>query len=174
MMEKPPFKASNAAERQAMIDWVIMRLREEDELADEHHNRWDGTYAPGALLKSELDRAKGLARRGEPAPLGRLISEILDDPELAEFVGEPKRVRGQRKPYRGKTDDDGKNPFEILIEHLKFDLAWTVERIRRIWRHDFHRVKRHASDGATAEQIAGVYRDLITAADRDDRAIVSG
>jgi hypothetical protein len=174
MTEKPPFKASSAAERQAMIDWVIMRLRQEDELVDEQQNRWDGTYAPGALRKSSLERAKWLARRGEPVLLGRLISRILGDPELAEFAGEPKRVRGQRKPYRGKTDDDGKNPFEIFGEHFKFDLAGTVERIRRIWRHDFHRVKRHASDGATAEEIAGVYRNLITAADRDHRAIVSG
>jgi hypothetical protein len=158
MMEKPPFKASNAAERQAMIDWVITRLCQEDEIADEQHNRWDGTFPPGALLESKLLCAKWLARQGEPVLLGRLISEILDDPELAEFVGEPKRVRGQRKPYRGKTDDDGKNPFEIFGEQSKFDLArTTVKRIRLIWRYDFGRVKRHASDGASAEEIAGFY-----------------
>jgi hypothetical protein len=173
MTEKPPFKASNAAERQTMIDWVIARLCREDELVAEECHRWDGTYPSEVLLKSALERAKWRARRGDPALLGRLISGLLDDPELVEFVGEPKRVKGQRKPYRGKTDRDGKNPFEIFSEDLTFDLAWTVERIRRIWRHDFGRVKRHASDGASAKEIAGVYRDLITAADRDHLEIVS-
>ena len=126
------------------------------------------------MLKSALERAKGLARRGDPVLLGWLISRILGDPELAEFVGEPKRLRGQRKPYRGKTDDDGKDPVEIFIENLTFDLAWTIKRIRRIWHRDFGRVKRHTSDGASAKEIAGAYRNRITAADRDHRAIVSG
>jgi hypothetical protein len=101
----PPWKARNAAEQQEMIGAVVAELLIEDEHAETLIMRWDGTMATEAAFRAALYTAKASARRGNLEPLRRLLSDL--DPELAEFINAPPRVRGQRRPDCGAGSRGG-------------------------------------------------------------------
>ena len=93
-----------------------------------------------------LSMAKVCAHRGDLTPLRKLL------PSIAEFLHEPRRVRGQRRTPQ-------KDPFAQLV---KSEFDRDVERVRCIWRENYDgRWKRHSSDGPSAEEIAHAYRDIM-------------
>jgi hypothetical protein len=146
-MTLPPWKAHDAHDRQAMIDFVVHELKGED-ARDAAHPRhdWDGTLAPEVAFQAALTRAKASARLGDIGPLRRFLARI--DPELVDFVSEPRRVRGQRRT--GQRD--------VLADFMARDFADDVERVRQIWRKNYDgRWKRHSADGPSAEEIVAVY-----------------
>ena len=94
--------------------------------------------------------AKTSARVGNLKPLRKLLSII--DPEIAGFINEPPRVRGQRRPQ-------GSSWEQMQAQSDADDMARNVERVREIWkRHYRGRWKRHAGDGPSATEIVAAYR----------------
>jgi hypothetical protein len=146
MMKKPPFKARNECDRLAFRDYVIARLLESDQ-NDERYKHWDGTVPPippETRRQAVLDWAKQEARLGNPDPLRKIVSEVLSDPEIAEFICRPKRKRGQRN-HVGLG-------FREFHRSIVID---TVRRIRELLREDFGTVKRRPEYGFSVEEIAG-------------------
>lgn len=150
--DKPPWKARNRREQQAMIDFVIGELLAEDVQNDEWGNRllsgWDGTVDPMVRFRSSLEAAKQAARRGDLGPLRSLL------PDLAEFLDEPKRVRGQRRPHRQLVGGNAFSDYGANLEGRAAD----VERVRAIWRREYDgRWKRHRDERPDAEDIVDEY-----------------
>jgi hypothetical protein len=144
MIKKPPFKARNKRDRLAFRDYVISRLLVRDQY-DERYEHWDGTVPslpPEARRKAVLDWAKQEARLGKPEPLRKIVSEVMSDPEIAEFICRPKRKRGQRNHLGFR-------------EFARLTVIDTVRRIRDILREDFCAVNRRPEYGFSVEEIAG-------------------
>lgn len=156
MTQWPPWKAGNAAECQAMIDAVIVELLLEDEHAEALIARWDGTMPPEAIFRSKLSAAKQSARRGNLEPLRDFLSGI--DPELPEFINEPRRVQGQHRPRLPSWA-----PMLVNVEKSRQSRqAHDIERVRAIWRRKYRcRWKRHASDGPSAAEIVDAYHAVL-------------
>jgi hypothetical protein len=149
----PPWKANNKKDYQAMIDAVVAELLTEDEHSEVQVARWDGTMAPGVAFAGALYAVKVSARRGDLEPLRRFLSDL--DPEIAEFINAPLRVRGQRRPRSLCWE-------QLEANREASDQANDVERVRGIWRRKYQgRWKRHASDGPSAEEIVTAYHAII-------------
>jgi hypothetical protein len=147
MMKKPPFKARNERDRLAFRDYVIWRLVASDQYATELTNERYGTsppVPPEALRKAVLHRAKDEARRGDPELLRKIVSTVMSDPEIAEFISRPKRKRGQRNHVH--------LPFRKFGRSIVIDTVW---RIKDILRQDFGAVNRRPEYGFSVEEIAG-------------------
>ena len=128
-----------------MIDFVVGELLAEDA----QNYEWDGTFDPVAHFRSTLNAAKQAARRGDPGPLSSLL------PDLAEFLHEPKRVRGQRRPHRQLI---GGNAFSDYGANLVgLSITWDTERVRAIWKREYKRWKRHRDEHPHAEEIVRAY-----------------
>ena len=152
-MKLPPWKASCESDRQAMIDFVVAELLTGDGLAEEMMAQWDGTIDPKVAFQGALFTAKWSARTGDLKPLRKLLSSI--GIEIAEFINEPRRVQGQRRPQ-----SRGRGGWKHFIEY-RGDRANDIKRVRRIWqRHYDGRWKRHASDGPSAEDIVDAYHAI--------------
>jgi hypothetical protein len=148
----PPWKANNKKDRQAMIYAVVAELLIEDEHAESQVAQWDGTMAPEVTFGGALYAAKASARRGDLERLRRLLSDI--DPEIAEFINAPPRVRGQHRPRPPSWE-------QMEANREASDQANDVERVRKIWRRNYDgRWKRHASDGPSAEEIVAAYHAI--------------
>lgn len=148
----PPWKASNDKERQAMIDAVVAELLIEDEQGEDLVAQWDGTMEREAAFRAKLYTAKTSARIGNLAPLRKLLSRI--DPEIADFINEPPRVRGQRRPQLPSWE-------QMQANSEASEMRRNVERVRAIWRRVYKgRWKRHASDGADAAEIVAAYHAI--------------
>jgi hypothetical protein len=80
-----------------MTEWCIAELDALDAFIDglvyDDDAEKDWTVYPKVPDGQRLESAKQDARRGNLRPLRKLF------PEIAEFIHEPKRVRGQRRPY---------------------------------------------------------------------------
>jgi hypothetical protein len=164
MTQWPPWKASSAAERQAMIDAVVAELLREDEHAEALIARWDGAMPLEAVFRSELNAAKQYARRGNIGPLREILSGI--DPELAEFIHEPPRIQGQRRPRLASWE-------QMQAHDEDASQARNIGRVRAIWQWQYGRWKRHASDGPSAAEIVAAYHAVFDgqpfdSADDDD------
>jgi hypothetical protein len=148
-MTLPPWRATNASERQAMIDFVVSELKADDARA-EHQNQLNDYYAPmGAVaaFRSDLASAMASARLGHIGPLRKLVACI--NPELVDFISEPRRVRGQRRS----------NQRDVFADYAASQFADDVERVRRVWRKNYNgHWKRHSADGPSAEEIVAIYR----------------
>ena len=91
---RPPWKATCKREREWMIKWAIaeiVALDNQRQCDDVPQSVWENIPPPSRDMR--LQAAKKRARRGDLVPLRGLY------PEIAEFIHEPKRVRGQRRPY---------------------------------------------------------------------------
>jgi hypothetical protein len=152
--DKPPWKARNARDAQAMIDFVVAELLAEavknTEWSDRQLSHWDGTVAPEVAVRAALYQAKTSARAGDLGPIRALL------PGLAEFLHEPKRVRGQRRPHRQLV---GGNVFsDYAAEFEKSQRTVDIERVREIWRREYNgRWKRHRGERPNAEEIVDEY-----------------
>jgi hypothetical protein len=161
MTQWPPWKASSPAEQRAMIDFVVAELLTEDEHAEALIARWDGTMPLESVFRSELNAAKQYARRGNLAPLREILSGI--DPELVEFIHEPPRVRGQRRPRLPGRE-------QRLVHDEDAGQARDIGRVRAIWQRQYGRWKRHAGDGPSAEDIVDAYHAIFDGAPLDSAA----
>ena len=97
----PPWKATCEREREWMIEWSIaeiLALDKERQHDDVPQSAWENIPPPSRdmCLRAAKERAR---RNGDLAPLRALY------PEIAEFIHEPKRVRGQRRPYESMGGD---------------------------------------------------------------------
>jgi hypothetical protein len=137
----PPFHARNEAERQDMKDYLCCRMYADDG-ADEHRD-WYAPLPPDAAFAAALCSAKSAARNGNLQPLAKLLSTVMGDREITDFIAVPPRGRG-RQPSR--ADHFRQYGREGIID--------TVRRIRQIWREDFGRVKRNRQYDDSAEKIA--------------------
>jgi hypothetical protein len=138
----PPWSATCEREGEWMIEWVQKQLDE----AERNALAADDDRPVSFVTVSKLERAKRLARAGNVGPLRSLY------PEIAEFLYPPKLKKGQRRSYRNETT--------IFARFGLSAVAEDVERIRTLWRQHYGRWKRRASDGPSAEQIAGLRHDL--------------
>jgi hypothetical protein len=153
-MRRPRFKARDERDRLAFRDYVIGRLHEDERhLREESEGLLGGSRPPvssEARRKDELDKAKQLARAGDPEPLRKIVAADMRDTEIAEFIYAPKRARGQRDHVGLAYREFSKS---IVID--------TVRRIRQILREDFGAVKRRADYGFSVEEIAGEVHRMI-------------
>jgi hypothetical protein len=101
--------------------------------------REDGQYAV----------AKSSARGGNLEALRAFFVSITGDPEIAEFIAEPRRPRGRRRPQ--KTVEPN------ILRASKHSAVVTVDRVRQIWRRRHREWKR--SDRLAVE-IAAEYCGL--------------
>jgi hypothetical protein len=140
----PPWEARSDAQRRAMTEWSIAQLdaldAALDALSDDDAKDW--TFPPEVLWRERFEAAKQAARRGNLGPLRKLF------PELAEFIHEPKRVRGQRRPYVGVRD--------VFRRHARREVEQravdSVHQLRSIiWPRYYGRKKRR---DALAEEVA--------------------
>jgi hypothetical protein len=137
-----------------MIEWCCAELDGLDGfidgLIDDDDTKKDWTVSPEVLYGERLERAKQHARRGNLGPLRKLF------PEIAEFIHEPKRVRGQRRPYTKRRGgvDGLRRALASLAEQRAVD---SVRQLRAIiWPRYYGRWKRRPEDGPSAEEIAAV------------------
>jgi hypothetical protein len=132
----PPFDTRNEPARIALKDWTIVRVRLLDEEADTGR-RYDLLLTPEWRARTEYSVAKSCARCGNLEALRAFLVRLTRDPEIVDFIAEPRRPRGQRRPKGGDWTKD-----EAVI---------IVQRVRQIWREQYGKWKR--SDGL-AEEIA--------------------
>jgi hypothetical protein len=123
--------------------------------------RWDGTMDREAAFRGKLYTAKASARRGNLKPLRDLLSGI--DPALVEFIHEPPRVRGQRRPRLPSRE-------QMLVHDEDSRQARDIGRVRAIWQRQYGRWKRHAGDGPSAEDIVDAYHAIFDGALLDSTA----
>jgi hypothetical protein len=138
---KPPFHASNEAERQEMKNYILCRMYTDDGF--EEHCDWSAPLPNDAAFAHAYLGAKTAARNGNLKPLAKLLSKVMGDPEIVAFLTVPPRPRG-RRPSRA----------EIFRAYGNEGVIDTVRRIRQIWREDFGQVKRDRQYDDSAEKIA--------------------
>ena len=137
----PPFHASNEAERQEMKDYILFRMYADDGLDD--NRDWSAPLPDDAAIAVAYARAKSAARNGNLKPLAKMLSDIMDDQEITDFLAVPRRGRG-RRPSRAN----------FFRDYWRDGVIDTVRRIRQIWREDFGQVKRDRQYDDSAEKIA--------------------
>jgi hypothetical protein len=146
----PPFDTRNEAARIALKTWTIERVWLLDEEADAGR-RYDLLLTPERLAKMQYSAAKSSARCGNLEALRAFLVRLTDDPEIADFIAEPRRPRGQRRRKAGDW---------TRWRAFRHDAVITVRRVRRIWREQYGKWKR--SDGL-AEEIAAEFFGLTVA-----------
>ena len=90
---RPPWKATCEREREWMIEWAIaeiVALDNQRQCDDVPQSVWENIPPPSRDMRLQA------AKKRAPAHLVPLRGLY---PEIAEFIHEPKRVRGQRRPY---------------------------------------------------------------------------
>jgi hypothetical protein len=152
----PPWKATCERERKWMIEWSIaeiIALDNQHQRDDVPQSVWENIPPPSR--DERLKAAKRRARRGDLSPLRRLY------PEIAEYIHEPKRVRGQRRPYVMALQE-GENVYSwahrAQAEGMAVDIVRELREI--VWPQHYGRWKRRRDDGPSAEEIAGVFCGL--------------
>ena len=152
----PPWKARCERDREWMIEWSIaemLALDNERQHDDVPQSAWENIPAPSRDMR--LRAAKERARRnGDLAPLHALY------PEIAEFIHEPKRVRGQRRPYvKPMKGNIYSWAAREEAEQMAVDIVRELREI--IWPKYYNgRWKRRRDDGPSAEEIAGGFCGL--------------
>jgi hypothetical protein len=147
---KPPWTAHKRSDQQAMMDFVVGELLAEDvdnaEWSDRQQLNIDAVER--AYRRAQRESAMQEARRGNVKPLRALLPPDLAD--LTEFINEPKRVRGQRRPTVP-------NSKECLLQYVANRRAADVARVREIWKREYGRWKRHRGERPDAEEIVSAY-----------------
>jgi hypothetical protein len=149
----PPWKCRTEREKQAFLEWSLAELVLLDErLHPDDHQQSDYDVAPEVYRRhrseQKLYSAKAAARNGDLKPLRALYREI------AEFIHEPKRPRGQRRSYHNKG-----GVLEAYASRCD-DAVESVRQLREIiWPEHYRRRKRRYDDGPTAEEIAAKFHD---------------
>jgi hypothetical protein len=150
---KPPWTARTTRDQKAMIDFVVGELLAEDvdnaEWSDRQQLNSDAVER--IYRRAQRESAKQEARRGNVDPLRALIASS-DQADLTEFIDEPKRVRGQRRPIRPSP--------EQCLQRYGANLAGRagdVERVRAIWKREYGHWKRHRGERPYAEEIVSAY-----------------
>ena len=137
-----------------MIGWAIdeiVALDNQRQRDDVPQSVWKNIPPPSRDMR--LQAAKKRARRGDLVPLRELY------PEIAEFIHEPKRVRGQRRPYvKPMKGDTYSWAHRKQAERMAVDIVRELREI--IWPKYYGRWKRRRDDGPSAEEIAGVFCGL--------------
>jgi hypothetical protein len=137
----PPFDTRNEPARIALKDWTIEQVLLLDEEADSER-RYDLLLTPEWLARTQYSVAKSSARCGDLEALRAFLVRLTGDPEIADFIAEPRRPRGQRRPQKGD--------WTRWLD-FKHEAVVIVQRVRQIWREQYGKWKR--SDGL-AEEIA--------------------
>jgi hypothetical protein len=144
----PPFDTRDKRARIALKEWTIARLWQLDEEADAGR-RYDLLLTPEGRARTQYVVAKSSARCGNLEALRAFLISITGDPEIAEFIAEPRRPRGRRRPQ--KTVEPS------ILRASKYSAVVTVKRVRQIWQRQYRKWKR--SD-RLAEEIAAEYCGL--------------
>jgi hypothetical protein len=154
-MKLPPWTASSQRDRERFLEWSISQLEaldaefdaKDSEYPYDYSAYYDWMTSPAELHKERLARAKASALfDGNLKPLRKLY------PEIAEFLHEPPRKRGQHRPRRNNA----------VWRQLYMDLVIDdVRRLREIiWPKHFGKWKRRRNDAPSAEAIAAARRGL--------------
>jgi hypothetical protein len=143
----PAFDTRNQPTKIALKDWTILQLRLLDEEADAGR-RYDLLLTPDWRARTGYSVAKSSARCGNLEALRAFLVRLTDDPEIADFIAEPRRPRGQRRRKAGDW---------TRWRAFRHDAVITVQRVRQIWREQYGKWKR--SDGL-AEEIAAEFCGL--------------
>jgi hypothetical protein len=146
----PPFDTRNEAARSALKDWTIARVRLLDQEADAGR-RYDLLLTPEWRASMEYSVAKLSARCGNLEALRAFLVRLTGDPEIADFIAEPRRPKGQRRRKAGDW---------TMWRPFKDGAVITVKLVRQIWREQYGKWKR--SDGL-AEEIAAEFCGLAVA-----------
>ena len=137
----PPWKASTERDRKALMNFTLAELLRYDALVEEEdfekHDHYALNKLPSPPARDLPTAAKAEARRGNLKPLRTLY------PEIAEFIAEPKRKRGERRPP---------DPF-ARITNTRW-VADTVRRVRQIWSEHYGGWKRPSTDTLMIEIVA--------------------
>jgi hypothetical protein len=143
----PPFDTRDKRARNALKDWTVARLWLLDGEADAGR-RYDLLLTPEWGARTEYARAKSSARSGNLEALRAFLVSVTGDPEIAEFIAEPRRPRGQHRPQKTVKPSMRASMYSAVV---------TVKRVRQIWRRQYDKWKR--SD-RLAEEIAAKYCGL--------------
>lgn len=147
----PPWKARSRRDEAWMIEWSISEL----DLLAAYDAELDSEVTELALKQVKvsrqllLERAMAKARRGNPEPLRKMY------PEIAEFIREPEKVQGQRRPYTRLREDN------VFSEHARemdeYFACKDVDLLRKhIWPQHYGRRR----GGPSAEEIAAKHRGM--------------
>jgi hypothetical protein len=150
LIAAPPFHPRNELGRKALKEWTIARLWLLDEEADAGR-RYDLLLTPEGRARTQYAVAKSSARYGNLEALRAFLVSLLRDPEIAEFIAEPRRPRGQRRP---RQNIDMRRYWR---RQFRNDAAATVQRIRKMWCRQFGKFKRNDD---LALDIAAEYHGL--------------
>lgn len=137
----PPFDTRDKRARIALKEWTIAQLWLLDEEADAGR-RYDLLLTPASRARTQYAVAKSSARCGNLEALRAFFVSITADPEIAEFIAEPRRPRGQRRPQKIDWPRYWRRQF-------RDDAAVTVQQVRQMWRRQFGKSKRR--DGLAVE-----------------------
>jgi hypothetical protein len=124
----PRFDTRNKRERDALAAWTMARLHQFDEDAQEGR-RYDLLGTPEWGARTEYAVAKSSARSGNLEALRAFFVSITGDPEIAEFIAEPRRPRGRRRPQKTVK------PF--ILRASKYSAVVTVKRVQQIWKRQY-------------------------------------
>jgi hypothetical protein len=146
--ELPPWIPSNDREKRAMVDFVVGELIHLDSCTEEFFQKNDyyAVKVPKLTVADRLQLAKAHARYGNFTALRALY------PEISEFINEPKRERGEKRPV---------DPFSTYGNDYSREVAATVKRIRKIWLDHYGKWKRPANDDLS-RRIVAAYLSWIT------------
>jgi hypothetical protein len=142
----PRFDTRNEREREALAAWTKARLLQLDEDAQEGRSH-DLLLTPEWRARMQSAAAKSSARRGNLEPLRTFLVSFMGDPEIAEFIAEPHRPRGRRRPHM--------TPEQGISRHFKNLAVLTVKLVRQIWRRQYPKWKR--SDHLAEEIAADIW-----------------
>jgi hypothetical protein len=132
---KPPFHASNDADREAMKRYLATHPA--FRVASEMVMQAAETILPSGDAYEDAKRAARFF--GDMQPLAAILSTTMHDPEIAAFLTVPKKRRGRHLNQGEQTYRDA--------------VITAVRVIRQIWRDDFGQVKRNRQFDDSAEAI---------------------
>jgi hypothetical protein len=144
----PPFYTRDKRARDLLKAWTIAQLWLLDEEADAGR-RYDLLLTPEGRARTQYAVAKSSARCGDLKPLRAFLVSLLRDPEIAEFIAEPRRPRGRRRPQKTVK------PF--ILRASKYSAVVTVKRVQQIWQRQYRKWKRR---DRLAMEIAAEYCGL--------------
>ena len=135
-----------------MIEWSIaeiVALDNQRQRDDVPQSVWKNIPPPSRDMRLQ-------SGEGTRPPHGDLVPLRELYPEIAEFIHEPKRVRGQRRPYvKPMKGDTYSWAAREQAERMAVDIVRELREI--IWPKYYGRWKRRRDDGPSAEEIAGVF-----------------